>query len=139
MVNEYDAQVLDKENSTEKQYRIGIKYDRIKDKCVKTYSDINADPVLCHQIAYSEYERSINRIEHLNNKIYILCTVCSFIFVVFTSAINRVSTIRTPNSDTEKRIIIAYILPLILSVVIMAILLVKLVCALTLVPCTFAV
>ena len=82
MVNEYDAQVLDKDNNTEKQYKIGIKNDRIKDKCVKTYSDINADPVLCHQIAYSEYERSINRIEHLNNKIYILCTVRSYIYIV---------------------------------------------------------
>ena len=136
MVNEYDAQVLEKDNGTEKQYRIGIKCDRIKDKGAKAYSDIDSDPVLCHQIAYSEYERSINRLEHLNNKIYILCTVCSFVFAVLTSAINRVSTIRMPNSDVEKRIIVAYIIPLILSVVIMACLLVKLVCALKAVEIT---
>ena len=120
MVNEYDAQVLEKDNGTEKQYRIGIKCDRIKDKGAKAYSDIDSDPVLCHQIAYSEYERSINRLEH----------------AVLTSAINRVSTIRMPNSDVEKRIIVAYVLPLILGVVIMAIFLVRLVCALKAVEIT---
>ena len=40
-----------------------------------------------------EYEHSFRRAERLDNKVYILLTVCGFIFVLLTTAINRVSEI----------------------------------------------
>ncbi len=46
---------------------------------------------MCLEISRTEYEHSFRRAERLDNKIYILLTVCAFIFVVLISAINRVS------------------------------------------------
>ena len=40
-----------------------------------------------------EYEHSFRRAERLDNKVYILLTVCGCIFVLLTTAINRVSEI----------------------------------------------
>lgn len=46
---------------------------------------------MCLEISRTEYEHSFRRAERLDNKIYILLTVCAFIFVVLISAIDRVS------------------------------------------------
>ncbi|MDD6824955.1 MAG: hypothetical protein PUE12_02365 [Oscillospiraceae bacterium] len=40
-----------------------------------------------------EYEHSFRSAKRLDNKVYILLTVCGFIFVLLTTAINRVSEI----------------------------------------------
>lgn len=40
-----------------------------------------------------EYEHSFRRAKRLDNKVYTLLTVCGFIFVLLTTAINRVSEI----------------------------------------------
>lgn len=46
---------------------------------------------MCLEISRTEYEHSFRRAERLDNKIYILLTVCAFIFVVLISAIDKVS------------------------------------------------
>lgn len=46
---------------------------------------------MCLEISKTEYEHSFRRAERLDNKVYILLTVCAFIFVVLISAINKVS------------------------------------------------
>lgn len=62
---------------------------------------ISPDPNLCYQIALAEYEHCIKRSERLDNKIYILLTVCAFIFVLLTGAIQKVSVLRWPQSSIE--------------------------------------
>lgn len=44
---------------------------------------------MCLEISRAEYEHSFRRAERLDNKIYILLTVCAFIFVVLISAMEK--------------------------------------------------
>lgn len=69
---------------------------------------VNPDPNLCYQIALAEYEHCIKRSERLDNKIYILLTVCAFIFVLLTGAIQKVSELRWPQSSIEWILLVLY-------------------------------
>lgn len=74
-----------------------------------------------------EYEHCVKRSEKLDNKIYILLTVCAFIFVLLTSIIEKASTFQMSQDMTKISLIIIYWLLLLVDVVIFCVLLEKLV------------
>ena len=55
--------------------------------------DLSDNLVLCVESARLEYEYSFKRAERYDNKVYILLTVCAFIFVLLTGAIEKISEI----------------------------------------------
>lgn len=57
--------------------------------------DYNYDSTaqMCIEISRLEYEYSFKRAEKFNNKVYILLTVCGFIFVMFTNALSNMREI----------------------------------------------
>ena len=70
---------------------------------------------LCVESARLEYEHSFRRAERLDNKVYILLTVCAFIIVLLTGAINRISEIEVFNF-CQSGLVAAYDIVLILSI-----------------------
>lgn len=72
-------------------------------------------------------EHCVKRSEKLDNKIYILLTVCAFIFVLLTSIIEKASTFQMSQDMTKISLIIIYWLLLLVDVVIFCVLLEKLV------------
>lgn len=70
---------------------------------------------MCLEIARTEYEHSFRRAERLDNKIYILLTVCAFIFVVLINAINRISEYNVTTFLSD-RLVFAYGIMLLLCI-----------------------
>lgn len=66
--------------------------------------------------AKSEYEHSFQRSEKLDNKIYILLTVCAFFFVLLTDLIKGISSIAFPKTQAELTLVIAFSILMFLSV-----------------------
>ena len=62
-----------------------------------------------------EYEHSFRRAERLDNKVYILLTVCGIIFVLLIGAINKISEIDI--WAIQNRIVAAYDILLLLSII----------------------
>ena len=62
-----------------------------------------------------EYEHSFRRAERLDNKVYILLTVCGIIFVLLIGAINKISEIDI--WAIQNRIVEAYDILLLLSII----------------------
>ena len=71
--------------------------------------NIETDASLCYQIAAAEYEHSIRRMERLDNKIYILLSVCAFIFFMVTNLIENICVIRFPKTYLEGCVVVIYI------------------------------
>ena len=76
-----------------------------------------------------EYEHSFRRAERLDNKVYILLTVCGIIFVLLIGAINKISEIDI--WAIQNRIVAAYDILLLLSIIGTVILLMILICSLS--------
>lgn len=76
-----------------------------------------------------EYEHSFRRAERLDNKVYILLTVCGFIFVLLTGAIYKISVIDV--FDVCDPLIAIYDFVLVLSIVGTVVLLIILILALS--------
>ena len=110
----YETEVVDKENGVYKKYEIEINTlsehrtgIEIKDESAE--KKIETDPGMLLDIAKTEYENCVKRLDRLDNKIYILLTVCAFIFVMLTNAINGIREIRLPQGITESIVLLAYL------------------------------
>lgn len=75
----------------------------------------------------TEYEHCVQRAGKLDNKVYILLTVCAFVFVLITNLIEKVKDFCLPQNMTEESLVIVYWLLIIVDVVIFCVVLVKLV------------
>lgn len=75
----------------------------------------------------AEYEHCVQRAGKLDNKVYILLTVCAFVFVLITSLIEKVGDFCMPQNMAEESLIIVYWLLIIADVVTFCVVLVKLV------------
>ena len=68
----------------------------------------NPDLDICVELARAEYEYPFRRSERLDNKVYILLTVCAFIFVLLTSIISSWGEVRFPKNGVEVVLIIGF-------------------------------
>lgn len=78
---------------------------------------VKNDPNLCWEIALTEYEHCIRRSERLDNKIYILLTVCGFIFVLLTGVIQEMSTLKWAKNTLEMIVITFYFILVLMATI----------------------
>lgn len=76
--------------------------------------DINTNSDLCYEIAKTEYEHCVQRSEKLDNKVYILLTVCAFIFAMLTGAIDQIGITHVGCKNTI--LILAFYIVLVLNI-----------------------
>ena len=74
----------------------------------------------------TEYEHCIRRSEKLDNKIYILLTVCAFLFVMLSDIIKTISNISFPNNCCELSLVIIFSILLLTAIVLFSVMLVYL-------------
>ena len=122
----YSAIVF-KENEKDTDYIVSV--DCVENTSATEKKD--GDPMICFQAALTEYEFSIKRSEKLDNKIYILLTVCAFLFVALTTSIERISDIRFPQTCVEYGVIGAFIFLVIVTAICVALLLKDLISSLS--------
>lgn len=94
---EYHVTVVDKFNRGAKNFIIyisSITNNNSKSNIKKQFAE--SDSNLCYQIALQEYEHCVKRLQRLDNKIYILLTVCAFLFTRITNAIGLINEISFP-------------------------------------------
>lgn len=81
---------------------------------IEEMTDCNTLNKTAEDIAYSaflsEYDYCVQRSEKLDNKVYILLTVCAFLFVLLTSVISEASKFRFPENGLLLGFVIAYVL-----------------------------
>ena len=75
----------------------------------------------------AEYEHCVQRAGKLDNKVYILLTVCAFVFVLITSLIEKASNFGMPQNMTEQSLIIIYWLLIAVDAIAFCVVLAKLV------------
>ena len=121
-MTKYRVQVDDKTYSVEIEALSNMKEE------VKTSEDISFSAFV------SEYEHCVQRAEKLDNKVYILLTVCAFLFVLLTSIINEAGRFAFPETGIGLALIIAYALLLVFDVAVYGVMLIKLVGLLKSVP-----
>ena len=106
----------------EKEYQINI--EQIK-------GTINATHQSGSDIAYdamkTEYDLCIQRSEKLDNKIYILLTVCAFLFVMLSDSIKKFSDVNLPETQFKLFMFGGFVVVLTLTIVVFVVLLVSLV------------
>lgn len=112
---EYKVQIDD--NS----YVVEIEEMTVSNALNKTAEDIAYSAFL------SEYDHCVQRSEKLDNKVYILLTVCAFLFVLLTSVISEAGKFRFPENGVLLGLVIAYAILLVGDVGIYVLMLVKLV------------
>lgn len=96
-----------------------------------TDSDINNNPSLCYNIAKTEYDHCIKRLERLDNKIYILLTALAFIVVLLTGSISKLSGVNWSDACVNAKAIVVYILLTISATVLVILLLTQLIISLS--------
>ena len=93
-------------------------------------SENNSSIEMCLEISKLEYEYSFRRAEKFDNKVYILLTVCGFMFVMFMNAVSNIGEIDI-FSPFKSNWILAYDILIVLCVTGMITILVRLVYALS--------
>ena len=79
------------------------------------------------EIAQNEYNHCFERSSKLDNKVYILLTVCAFLFVMLSEAIKKIGEIQIPLNQNQFIADIGYVALLTLNVSVFVIMLVKLI------------
>lgn len=64
---------------------------------------------VCLNAVFEEYQHSVRRSEKLDNKVYILSTICGFIFVFITDIISNLSSFQPPTVITQVILIYIYL------------------------------
>ena len=93
------------ENDLCKDYIISLKNQR---ECNNSLRQYQSDSNMVIEISRTEYEHCIKRLDRLDNKVYIMLTVCAFIFVMLTGALSNIDKIKLPNMISEWLMIITY-------------------------------
>lgn len=87
----------------------------------------NTSEDIAYSAFVSEYDHCVQRSEKLDNKVYILLTVCAFLFVLLTSVISEAGKFKFPESGFAIGLIIVYAVLLASNVGIYVLMLIKLV------------
>ncbi len=120
----YHKYVIGVENTN--RFEIPKVESTLKDEINKEYDQELMEKIqIAVEFSRLEYEHSFRRAERFDNKVYILLTVCGFIFVLLTGAINRISEIDV--FDFNDPLILAYDIVMALSIVVTILLLVVLI------------
>lgn len=112
-----------KVNTGEKEFEVAVEV--IDEEPSKALCDTGADVSLT--IAQNEYNHCFERSAKLDNKIYILLTVCAFLFVMLSDAIKKLSEFTIPTTRCQLLIEGGYIALLTLNVTEFIFMLVKLI------------
>ena len=64
---------------------------------------------ICLNAVLEEYQHSVRRSEKLDNKVYILSTICGFIFVFITDIISNLGTFQVPTDIAQTWLVRSYI------------------------------
>ena len=82
------------------------------------------DPAMVLEISRTEYEHTVKRLDRLDNKVYILLTVCAFIIVMLTAAIGNIGEARIPETCIGWIVLVMYV-GVVIAAAIMTVLLLK--------------
>lgn len=64
----------------------------------------------CLNAVMEEYQHVVRRSEKLDNKVYILSTICGFIFAFITGIISNLSDFEIPKNEVQVYLVIIYII-----------------------------
>ena len=107
----------------EEEYEVTV--EAIDEEPSKAPCDTGDDASLT--VAQNEYNHCFERSAKLDNKVYILLTVCAFLFVMLSEAIKKLSELTIPTTRCQLLIGGGYIALLTLNVTAFIIMLVKLI------------
>lgn len=134
---EYSAIVLNKHNNYKHDYIISVVPKETTDKGNEVLKTVNLTnnahgetTEICYHIALIEYEHCIKRMERLDNKIYIMLTVCAFIFVAFSNTIVSLGKIKYPSNSINWFVVGIFLLGVVSCMYMLAQLIVRLIRAL---------
>lgn len=112
------------------EYKVQVE-DNFYTVKIKDMSSQKEQAETAEDIAYSaflsEYDHCVQRSEKLDNKVYILLTVCAFLFVLLTSVISEAGKFEFPEGGLALGLIITYAVLLVADVGIYVLMLIKLV------------
>lgn len=134
MEYKYHANVVDNTNEKARSFTIRISSNSKRANDETEGRTIETDSNICYQVALTEYEHCIKRMDRLDNKIYILFTVCAILFVPFTNSLVLLGNIKAPTNWIEWLLIICYLILVSLCAIKMRYLLFRLIAALDAVP-----
>ncbi|SDO76422.1 hypothetical protein [Selenomonas ruminantium] len=95
------------ENNVSKDYIMSINKTENTAANKPIYNCQN-NPQTVLEISKTEYEHCIKRLDRLDNKVYIMLTVCAFIFVMLTGALSNIEKIKMPNMLYEWIMLVIY-------------------------------
>lgn len=111
-MSEYTAVINDKEYIVKVNKRNSVNNSENK-KQVPTEDDSSE---ICFNAILEEYQHSVRRSEKLDNKVYILSTICGFVFVFITDIISNLNAFELPKSNIQIYLIYFYfILTIVMS------------------------
>jgi hypothetical protein len=83
---------------------------------------------MCYESIKSEYEHCMDRVARFDNKIYILITICTFIFsFAMTTITQQIKNFDLPKFDIGEILFIFYMIVLVIIIILFIILLCKLI------------
>ena len=109
--------------TSDKEYEIFV--EAMDEETINCIKDTGED--VSFTAAQDEYNYCFQRSAKLDNKVYILLTVCAFLFVMLSGAIKKLSEFAIPQTKNQLIVEGGYIVILTLSVATFIIILVKLI------------
>lgn len=104
-MNEYIAIIDDKEYRIKINKRTAPVNDNNSFLSSKTEKDSSE---ICLNAILEEYQHTVHRGEKLDNKVYILSTICGFIFIFITEIISRLANFELPSNRMQAWLINSY-------------------------------
>lgn len=108
----------------EKEFEITV--EKIGEECADKLLEVDSAESALEAIK-AEYDHCVSRSEKLDNKIYILLTICAFVFAFSTTSITQIKNFSKPITLAQECMLITYMVILIGNIVLFAYLLFKLV------------
>ena len=87
----------------------GIKYLVTISPSIRDANNVENASDITYEIAKSEYEHTIHRLDRLDNKVYILLTACAFLFSVVYRTLQESSLVLPPKSLKDGLILLSVI------------------------------
>lgn len=75
------------------------------------------EPMIIYEAINCEYEHSVSRSDKLDNKVYIMLTVCAFLFVMLSEIIGKISLLPFPKTRVQLVLEISYAILLFVCIV----------------------
>ena len=109
-MNEYTVNIHDKEYIIKVNKRKHMNNTEVNQQ-VSAEEDASE---ACLNATMEEYQHVVRRSEKLDNKVYILSTICGFIFAFITGIISNLSDFQMPKNGIQTCLVIVYIIIVIL-------------------------